>query len=74
MAGKKPPTDWAVGMLEDETGMTAELLQKRTLKSWGGEKQTNNKPLTPTPQIGRLLTLSIFLILTLIGPFSYLLP
>lgn len=30
MAGKKPPTDWAVGMLGDETGMMAELVQKRT--------------------------------------------
>lgn len=41
MAGKKPPTNWAVGMLEDEIAMTAELLQKRTLKSQRENKQTN---------------------------------
>lgn len=40
MAGKKPPTDWAAGMLGDETGMTAELLQERTWKSRGENRQT----------------------------------
>lgn len=44
MAGKKPPTNWAVGMLRDEIVMTAELLQKRTLKSQGETKQTPPPP------------------------------